>query len=62
MFIKQLRLGIEPDLRKYSIKHISDNGNTTIVTIETDTEMTDIEIKSILEEIRMNLQVYLLHK
>ena len=45
--------------KKYSISFISERNAKTIVTIQTDEELTEKEIISLLEEIRMNLSVYL---
>lgn len=59
MYAKQLELGFTPVLKKYNIKHISDRGHTTIVTLETDEDMSPQEIGNILEEVMMNLQIYL---
>jgi hypothetical protein len=45
--------------KKYSISFISERNAKTIVSIQTDEELTEKEIISLLEEIRMNLGVYL---
>jgi hypothetical protein len=56
---KQLELGFKPDLKKYAIDHISERGHLTTVTLQTNEQMSPQEINNILEEIMMNLQVYL---
>lgn len=47
--------------KKYTISHISERDKKTIVTVETDEELSEWELARILSEVMMNIQTYLMY-
>lgn len=48
-------------VRKYAISHISERDKKTTVIIESDEELSEVEISRILSEIMMSIQGYLIN-
>ena len=55
---QQLKLAFNTALSKWALTHTSDRGHITTITIETEELVPPQEIKNILEEVMISLQVY----